>query len=125
MNNISMIKFHWINNMGDSITHYNHNLNDEELYFGLNNLFCISIIQTNNGIKNVIGGFFLKTDRDSRDSDFIELLIDVLHEIDIFSKLSTENLSFKPAKIVIDERKHPLSEDDYLRIIVEQRMKIY
>lgn len=124
MNNISMIKFHWINNMGDSITHYNHILN-EELYLKLNNLYCVSIIQTNKGIKNVIGGFFLKTDKDSSDSDFIELLIDTLHEIDLFAKLSIENLSFKPAKIVIDERKHPLSEDDYLRIIVEQRMKIY
>lgn len=124
MNNISMIKFHWINNMGDSITRYNHILN-EELYLKLNNLYCVSIIQTNKGIKSVIGGFFLKTDKDSSDSDFIELLIDTLHEIDLFAKLSIENLSFKPAKIVIDERKHPLSEDDYLRIIVEQRMKIY
>jgi hypothetical protein len=110
--------------MGDSITRYNHILN-EELYLKLNNLYCVSIIQTNKGIKNVIGGFFLKTDKNSSDSDFIELLIDTLHEIDLFAKLSIENLSFKPAKIVIDERKHPLSEDDYLRIIVEQRMKIY
>ena len=124
MNNISMIKFHWINNMGDPITQYNHILN-EELYFKLNNLYCVSIIQTNKGMKNVIGRFFLKTDKDSSDADFIGLLVDGLHEIDIFAKLSIESLSFKPAKIIIDERKHPLSEGDYLRIIVEQRKKIY
>lgn len=124
MDNISMIKFHWVNNMGDSITHFIHSLNND-FYLRLNNLYCVSIIQTNNGIKKVIGGFFLKTDKESSDSDFLELLIDTLHEIDLFAKLSIENLSFKPAKIVVDERKHPLSEDDYLRIIVEQQMKIY
>lgn len=59
MNNISMIKFHWINNMGDSITHYNHILN-EELYLKLNNLYCVSIIQTNKGIKKCYRRILLK-----------------------------------------------------------------
>jgi len=108
MNNISMIKFHWINNIGDSITHYNHSL-DDEFYLSLNNLYCVSIIKYSNNVKNVIGGFFLKTD----------------NEIALFKNLPLEGLSFRPAKIIVDERKHPLSEDDYLEIIIKQRMKIY
>ena len=124
MNNISMIKFHWINNIGDSITHYNHSL-DDEFYLSLNNLYCVSIIKYSNNVKNVIGGFFLKTDKETTDSDFIELLIDALREIALFKNLPLESLSFRPAKIIVDEPKHPLSEDDYLEIIIKQRMKIY
>lgn len=124
MNNISMIKFHWINNIGDSITHYNHSL-DDEFYLSLNNLYCVSIIKYSNNVKDVIGGFFLKTDKETTDSDFIELLIDALREIALFKNLPLEGLSFRPAKIIVDERKHPLSEDDYLEIIIKQRMKIY
>ena len=89
-----------------------------------NNLCCVSIIQVNNDKKNVIGGFFLKTNKESSDFDFMELLIDVIHEIDLFRNLVIEKLSFKPVKIIVDEEKHPLSEDDYLRIFVEQRIRI-
>lgn len=124
MNNISMIKFHWINNMGDSITHYLHTL-DNDIYLSLRNLYCVSIIYSKDSIKNVIGGFFIKTDKASSDAEFLELLIDALHEIELFKNLTLENLSFKPSKIVVDEKKHPLSEQDYLKIIIEQRMKIY
>ena len=124
MNRVSMIKFHWINNLGDAITHYIHDL-DTDLYLKLKNLYCVSIIQTDNNAKKVIGGFFIKTDKEYTDSDFIELLIDTLKSIDLFKNLSTDDLSFKPSKITVDERNHPLSEIDFLKIIVEQRLKIY
>ena len=96
---------------------------DESIYSKLENLYIVCIIDRSSGSKRVVGGFFTKTNYSHRDKEFTEVLMGLISLSPTLDGLAHKKASLHPARLgVLGDT--PLSEDEMLRIIATQNLKL-
>ncbi len=117
---LSVLLFHCFFNGNGSVTHFMHDF-DVELYRSLPNLYAVCISDTSSNQKKITAGFFIKTSYSHQDGDFIGALTNVVSTDTGMKNLINERSSFLPARVGISGA--PPSEDEMLRLIVNQALK--
>lgn len=118
---IGLLIFHCeYNKLIGSITHNLHDF-EVDLYYSLPNLYAVCIAITDNNQKEVRAGFFIKTNLNHNQSEFLNNLELAVKGTPGLKKYYSSNMSFLPAKIGIEGA--PPTEAEMLKIMTKQYSK--
>lgn len=118
---LSLILHHCFFNGAESITHYVHNV-DPDLYKSLPNLYVVCISDNSGKHRQIKAGFSLKTSYTHNDPEFLNVIFNTISSaVPALSQFCDKNYSFLPAKLSTSD--HQLTEDEFLRAMVQQYMK--
>ena len=117
----TQILMHCFFNKDKTVTHFLHN-QLEGLYQALPNLYGVLITKEVGGVKNIVGGLFLKTDNHHDNADFIETLLAASCISPDLMALVQNASSFLPAKMNCPGDL-PITENEMLRALAEQYYK--